>query len=142
MKKIFIERNKLFKSINLLLCNEITKADENFVEDNMELFFTPCETCKGTGYTDEKEEVKCEECGGEGEHECEAYQFFLCSLDEWEKERLTSYGVSFGHCNLLELDVLPIYDYGTSWSAFSYSKDVADDYELSFDETLTRATPY
>lgn len=139
MKRIYIERNKLFKSINLLLCNEITKADGNFVEDNMELFWHDCKNCKRTG---EKDGKPCDECNGEGQYESEAYQFFLCSLDEWEKERLTSYGVPFGHSNLLELDVLPIYDFGTSWSAFSYSKEVADDYELSYDETLTRTTPY
>lgn len=139
MKKVYIERNKLFKRISLLLCNEITKADEKFIEDNIELFYYECDNCKGSG---KKEGKPCDECMGEGRHECEPYQYYLCSLDDWEKERLTSYGVLFGYSQLLELDVLPIYDFGTSWDAFSYSKEAADDYELSFDETLTKTTPY
>ena len=138
MKTVFIERNKLFKSMQMLLCNEITNADEDFIEDNMELFYTDCNECEGG----QKGGEHCEECMGEGQFELEPYQYFLTRLDDWEKERLTSYGVNFGYSNKLELEVIPIYDYGTSWSAFSYSKEVPDDYELAFDETLTRSTVY
>lgn len=139
MKKVYIKRNDLFKSFQMLLCNEITNADESFIEDNWDLFSTPCEECEGHG---EKDGKTCEECGGEGSHDLEVYQYFLCNLDDWEKKRLTSYGVRFGYSEKLGLNVLPIYDFGTSWSMFSYSKDVADDYELSHDETLTRSTVY
>jgi hypothetical protein len=63
-------------------------------------------------------------------------------VNEWEIERLKSYGVEVGYSEALNVYVIPIYDYGTSWSAFSYSKEVEDDYELFFDETLTRSTVY
>ena len=139
MKTVYIKRNDLFKSINMLLCNNITSADESFIEDNYELFFSECDECKGDGTKDGK---TCDECAGEGRNECEPYQYFLCRLDDWEKERLNSYGVEVGYSEKLDLHVLPIYDYGTSWSMFSYSKEVPDDYELSFDETLTRSTVY
>ena len=139
MKTVYIERNKLFKSLQMLLCNEITNADESFIEDNMDLFYQECEECKGSG---EKDGVKCEECYGEGRFDSEVYQYFLTRLDDWEKKRLTSYGVLFGYSEKLQLSVIPVYDYGTSWSCFSYSKEVADDYELRFDETLIRSTVY
>lgn len=139
MKTVYIERNKLFKNFDLLLCNNITEVDESFIEDNYELFFSDCDTCKGEG---EKDGKPCDDCMGDGQHESEPYQYFLCRLDEWEKERLTSYGVPYGYSEKLDLNVLPVYDYGTSWSMFGYSKEVPDDYELSFDETLTRSTVY
>ena len=138
-KIVYIERNKLFRNINMLLCNNITEADESFIKNNYELFYDECEICHGDGEIDDK---KCDECYGEGRHENEVYQYFLCNLDEYEKERFQSYGVMTGHSELLDLDVLPIYDFGTSWSAFSYSKEVDEDYDLSFDETLTRSTVY
>lgn len=140
MKKVYIERNKLFKNIPMILMNNINEIDENFVEDNFELYFTECEECAGSG--EKKDGAKCEECSGEGRFECEMYQSFLVAVDEWEIERLKSYGVDLGYSNKLEKYILPIYDYGTSWSAFSYSKEVEDDYTLSFDETLERTTVY
>jgi len=139
MKTVYIKRNDLFKSIDMLLCNNITSVDESFIEDNFELFFSDCDECKGDGTKDSK---TCDDCMGDGRHESEPYQYFLCRLDDWEKERLNSYGVEVGYSEKLDLHVLPIYDYGTSWSMFSYSKEVPNDYELSFDETLTRSTSY
>ena len=139
MKTVYIKRNDLFKSIDMLLCNNITSADESFIEDNYQLFYSDCDTCNGEG---EKDSKTCDDCMGDGRHESEPYQYFLCRLDDWEKERLNSYGVEVGYSEKLDLHVLPIYDYGTSWSMFSYSKEVPNDYELSFDETLTRSTSY
>lgn len=138
-KTVFIERNKLLKNIPMLLCNEITNVDEGFIEENYELFSKTCEECGGAG---EKNGEKCEECNGEGQHDLEPYQYFLCDLTDWDKERLESFGVRVGYSEKLDLNVLPIYDYGTSWSAFSYSKEAEDDYRLGLDETLTRTTVY
>lgn len=139
MKTVYIKRNDLFKNIALLLCNNITTIDENFIENNYDLFSYPCETCNGNG---EKDGEKCPDCYGDGQHESEPYQYFLTSLSEWDQERLKAYNVPFGYSELLDLHVLPIYDYGTSWDAFSYSKEVEDDYTLSYNETLTRNTCY
>jgi len=139
MKTVYIKRLDLFKNITLLLCNNITQADESFIENNYDLFETPCDDCNGTG---EKDGVKCAECGGEGRFDCEIYQYYLTNVDDYQKEKLAEYGVILGYSDLLDLYVLPIYDYGTSWDAFSYSKQVADDYTLAYNETLTRSTVY
>ena len=141
MKTIYIERNKLFKNIPMILCNNITTADPSFIEDNTELFYQDCEECGGTG---EKDGTKCDECYGEGRHDLEAYQYFIVDVNEFDIERLKEYGVELGYSELLDLHVLPIYDFGTSWSAFSYSKEVPDDYEIKSwsEETLTRSTVY
>jgi len=139
MKTIYITRNDLFKNVSMILCNNITTVDTSFIEDNLEIFYFECEECKGTG---EKDNKKCEECYGEGRHETEPYQFFLTSISEYTKEYLQSFGVDVGYSNLLDLEVIPIYDYGTSWTCFSYSKEAEDGYTLGYNETLTRSTVY
>lgn len=139
MKKIYIERNKLFKNIPMILFNNILQVDENFIEDNWEMFYEECEECEGQG---EKDGVKCEECGGEGQFDLEPYQYFLVDVNEYDIERLKEYGVNLGYSEKLDKYILPIFDFGTSWSAFSYSKEVDDDYKLGFDETLERTTVY
>ena len=138
-KTVYITRNALFRDFSMIMCNNITEIDESFIEDNMELFYTECEVCNGTG---EKDDKRCEECYGEGQHTLEAYQYFIINAGEYELERLREYGVRVGHSKLLDLDIMPIYDWGTGWNAFSYSKEVDADYQLSHDETLKRETVY
>lgn len=139
MKTVYITRNELFKDLNLLMCNNIEKADESFIDDNMEIYQKECEECNATG---EVNNETCEECNGNCYHDLEVYQSFLCDPNDWKIEQLKEYGVILGYSELLDLHVLPIYDFGTGWSAFSYSKEVPDDYELDHNETLTRTTPY
>jgi len=121
----------------MILCNNITNADEAFFEENYELFEYPCEEC-----ADKTEEENCEECAGEGRHDAEPYQYYLIDGHTYDLERLKEYGVEYGYSEKLDLHVLPIYDFGTGWSAFSYSKEVDDDYGLSHDETAERTTVY
>lgn len=155
MKTVYITRNELFKPMSMILCNNITNADQSFIEDNYSLFYSDCENCNGLGEVKESEELasdaienadieytSCPDCRGDGRHDSEPYQYFLCDLTDWTKERLSSYGVEVGYSELLDLHVIPIYDYGTGWGAFSYSKEVEDDYELSHNETLERKTVY
>lgn len=139
MKKVYIKRNDLFRDLNLVMCNNVTEVDESFIDNNLELFYYDCEDCGGVG---EIEGKACSGCSGEGRHDSEVYQYFLCRPGEYEIERLKEYGVNLGYSEKLDLHVLPIYDFGTSWSMFSYSKEVEDDYTLSHNETLTRTTHY
>jgi hypothetical protein len=141
MKNVYIKRNDLFKNIQMILCNNITQADESFLEDNTEIFFYDCETCNGTGYTDEDEQEHCQECE-DGRCTSDPFQYFLAGMSEWDKEYLEEWGVTVGYSNLLDTYVIPIYDYGTSWSMFSYSKEVEDDYTPLGNETTERTTCY
>ena len=140
MKTIYIKRNDLFRNITLLLCNNITEADPEFIENNYELFYYDCEICNGSGEI--KEGEKCPDCCGEGRHDSEPYQYYLTNVDDYQKEMLEAYGIKLGYSDLLDLYVLPIYDWGTSWDAFSYSKQVADDYTIAYNETLIHNTAY
>ena len=151
-KTVYIKRNSLFRDFSMIMCNNITEIDESFIDDNMEIFYTECEECGGTGEvpteasgnpnTDTMEYKQCDECSGEGQHTLEAYQYFIINASEYELSRLKEYGVRVGHSKLLDLDIMPIYDWGTGWSAFSYSKEVDADYQLSHDETFKRETVY
>lgn len=134
-----MKRLDLLKGVDLLLCNNITEADQSFIDDNMELFYSNCDECNGQG---EVNGIKCDECSGEGQHDLEPYQYYLTRLNEFDKERFNDYGVKYGYSALLDLDVLPVYDFGTSWDSFSHSKEVDDDYELAPYETLERMTVY
>ena len=138
MKKVYIKRNDLFKNINMVLFDKITEVDESFIEDNYNLFFDECEECKG-----EKDKMKdCTECNGEGRNESEPYQYFACNINEFYKEYLESFGVMVGYSEKLDLSIIPIYDFGTSWDMFSYSKEVEYNYTLGYNETLERQTHY
>jgi hypothetical protein len=41
------------------LCNNISKVDESFIEDNLNLYESECEECGGSG--EDKDGIKCEE---------------------------------------------------------------------------------
>lgn len=48
--------------------------------------------------------------------ECEdIYQYYLCNLSDFEKEKLEEYGIILSYSNVLDLDVLCVDHYGTSW---------------------------
>lgn len=138
-KTVYITRNNLFKDYSMILMNNILEIDESFVDNNTELFYTDCEACEGSG---EKDGKSCEECYGEGRHDNEFYQYYIIDTNEHGAERLKSYGVHIGYSDKLDNWIVCIGDFGTSWSAFSYSKEVPEDYQLSFDETLKRETVY
>lgn len=170
MKKIYIKRNDLFKNIEMVLFNNINQVDESFVEDNMHLFYTPADEddvdekiedlmsidWKNEEYkpydiedTMSPEEIKVHlESKREDilndleDHGIEPYQYFACNIDDYTKEDLESWGVNIGYSEKCDLSIIPIYDFGTSWSCFSYSKEVDDDYQLGYNETEERKTVY
>ena len=71
---------------DLVLCNSINEID-NSVFYNME-------------------EVK---------DDLEIYQYYLCDLSRYEKEKLEEYGILLSYSDMLDLDVLCVEHYGTSW---------------------------
>lgn len=142
-KTVYITRSNLFKDISMILFNKITDIDNSFIEDNWHLFSTECKDCEGTGeIMTPMGNERCEECYGQGSFDREFYQYFLTDMDEYNAEYLKEWGVSVGYSNKLEKYIICIGDFGTSWSAFSYSKEVPEDYQLSYNETLKRETVY
>jgi hypothetical protein len=171
MKTIYTKRNDLFRDINMVLFNNITEVDESFIGDNFDLFFTPTddddineeierlsqidwekEEYKPYDIEDTmtREEIKAHLNSTQREnidndlenHECEPYQYFACNIDDYQKEELSSWGIEVGYSEKCGLSIIPIYDFGTSWDMFSYSKEVEDDYQLGYRETEKRSTVY
>ena len=73
---------------NLLLCNNIINEDES-VDLNI---------CENPAY-----------------YNNEIYQYFLCDIDDYIKERLEEWGFIISYSNMLDLDVLMVDHWGTSW---------------------------
>lgn len=75
---------------DMLLCNNICEVDSS-VYDNMEF-----------EYYDE-----------ENDYYIDIYQYYLC--DAHCKEELKKYGLFFSYSDMLDLDVLCVDHFGTSW---------------------------
>lgn len=71
---------------DLVLCNNIAKIDES-IYNNMEGL----------------------------EEDTEIYQFFLCNIDECNKEYLLNCGFVLSYSDLLDCDVLCVDHLGTAW---------------------------
>ena len=74
---------------DLVLCNEVANIEE-FIEG--QLYDTY-----------------------EGLENLDIYQYFLCNLTEFEKETLQEYGILLAYSNKLEVDILCVDHFGTSW---------------------------
>lgn len=72
---------------DLVLCNDIVNLDESIDLNVNNNFYNAGEIC----------------------------QYFLCNLSEFEKDILTDYGMILSYSNILNLDVLLVDHWGTSW---------------------------
>lgn len=88
---------------DLVLCNNIAEID-NSIWDNM----------------------------GEVDEDLEIYQYYLCNLSSYERETLKEYGIILSYSDVLDLDVLCVEHYGTSWDYVMTDVEWSQD----FDECL------
>lgn len=171
MKKVYIKRNDLFKPLDMVLCNNIIDVDGSFIDDNLDVFYEIAsdddvddeinrlvnidwskEEYKPYDITDKMNPEELHKHLVENHYEdirsdiepemIEPYQYYIIDGYEWDIERLKEYNVTLGYSEALNVHVLPIYDFGTPWSHFSYSKEVDDDYELLKDESFKKVTTY
>ena len=59
----------------------------------------------------------------------EIYQWFLCNLNDYEKEWLEDAGIILSYSDLLECDVLCVDHYWTSWDYVLTDVKLFDNYE-------------
>lgn len=52
---------------------------------------------------------------GEIEEDLEIYQYYLCNLSEYERDALKEFGIILSYSDMLDLDVLCVEHFGTSW---------------------------
>ena len=71
---------------DLVLCNNIAKIDESIFDNTEGL-----------------------------EEDAEVYQYFLCNINECNKEFLLACGVVLSYSDLLDCDVLCVDHFGTAW---------------------------
>lgn len=76
-----------FANNNIVLCNNIDGLDSS-IWDNIQ---------------------------GEHEEMEDIYQYYLCDLSGYEKEKLIECGVIVSYSDMLDLDVIMVDHYGTRW---------------------------
>ena len=81
---------------DIVLCNNITNIDYDIY----------CNIINEGYYDEEHDEEHDEE---------EFYQFYLCNLDDWQKDFLKETNIIISYSDVLDCDVLMVDHYGTSW---------------------------
>ena len=119
MKKFYVNKSELndeelrtgkvsYKRIvdryisDLVLCNNIVNIDESLWENS-------------TGI-------------GEGDYP-EIFQYFLCNISNYVKEQLEEWGFLFSYSNMLDLDVLLVDHWGTSWDYVMTDVEWSENYD-------------
>lgn len=111
---------------DIVLCNEIINADPS-VWDNME---GGCYYINTTTGEEVSEEEYNNDTTGEIEQEfTDIYQYYVCNLSDYEKERLQQAGVILSYSDLLSLDVICVDHWGTSWDYVLTNVKLFDTYE-------------
>ena len=98
---------------DIVLCNDIIEQDES-VYDNM------IQEDATKYYNENGEEISedeyYEDDNAYAENNTrEIFQYYLCNLSDYEKEQLQKAGVILSYSNMLNLDVLCVDHWGTSW---------------------------
>ena len=96
---------------DIVLCNNIIKIDDSVYENlNIEARY----------YNENDVEITEEEYYNLDGAYCddsipEIYQFYLCNVSDFDKEKALVYGLLLSYSDKLECDVLCVDHYGTSW---------------------------
>ena len=69
---------------------------------------------------------------GEVDEDLEIYQYYLCNLSSYEVGQLKEYGIILSYSDMLDLDVLCVEHFGTSWDYVMTDVEWSQD----FDECL------
>ena len=64
-----------------------------------------------------------------GYEDMEIYQYYVCNLTEFEKEKLLEYGIILSYSNVLDVDVLCVDHFGTSWDYVMTDVKWTDNYD-------------
>lgn len=64
-----------------------------------------------------------------GYEDIEIYQYYICNLTEFEKEKLLEYGIILSYSNVLDVDVLCVDHFGTSWDYVMTDVKWTDNYD-------------
>lgn len=78
---------------DLVLCNDIANI-ENSIEEQL---------------------IDRYDLGLEEDEYLDIYQYYLCNLNEFEEETLREWGILIAYSNILNVDILCVDHFGTSW---------------------------
>lgn len=111
---------------DMVLCNNIIDIDTS-IYDNIE---------NGTYYMDyttgeekTEEEYQNDTTGKIDIYYSDIYQYYLCNLNEYNKEFLFNAGFIISYSDMLECDVICVDHFGTSWDYVLTNVRLFDTYE-------------
>lgn len=92
---------------DIVLCNKVAEIDDSIFE-NIEYDYKKY---------------------GELMENFDIYQYYLCNLSDWEKERAIRFGLIVSYSDTLDCDVLCVDHFGTSWDYVLTNVKLFDTYE-------------
>ena len=66
---------------------------------------------------------------GEIEEDLEIFQYYLCNLSEYERDALKEFGIILSYSDMLDLDVLCVEHFGTSWDYVMTDVEWSEDFD-------------
>ncbi len=63
------------------------------------------------------------------DYEIEIYQYYLCNLSDWQKQKALEAGLLLSYSNLLDLDILCVDHFGTSWDYVLTDVEIVENFE-------------
>lgn len=92
---------------DLVLCNDIANI-ENSIEEQL---------------------IDRYDLGLEEDEYLDIYQYYLCNLNEFEEETLREWGILIAYSNILNVDILCVDHFGTSWDYVMTDVEWTDNFD-------------
>ena len=112
---------------DIVLCNNIVEIDPTVYDNLLELEEEKYYNEEGEEITEE-EYYEDENAYSEKE-EHEIFQWYLCNLTSYEEEQLQKAGIILSYSEKLDLDVICVDHWGTSWDYVLTDVKLFDTYE-------------
>ena len=112
---------------DIVLCNEIAEKDES-VYSNM-IIEDATKYYNENGEEISEDEYYNDDNAYAENNTTDIFQYYLCNLNEYDKEQLQKAGVILSYSDLLDLDVICVDHWGTSWDYVLTDVPLFDTYE-------------
>lgn len=112
---------------DIVLCNNIINEDDS-------VYYNMMDKQETKYYNEDGEEISEDEYYNDENayieiYQPEIFQYYLCNISEWNREKLQQAGVILSYSDKLDCDVLCVDHFGTSWDYVLTDVKLFDTYE-------------